>query len=275
MIEDVKQTRLTLPIGLRLLRRFNFPRKLGICEYLYGQRLAANGLCYTRCANGVDWILDLSDVGHRWMTYGYYEGGVGIGYAASKLKSGGVYLDSGANIGQWIAYLSQLPGVRTLAFEPVPDQREWLESCLAEYPSWKVEVIPLALGSSHDVLEIQCAGSRSTFHTQWYKADNNQVIEVEVQRLDSVLTSKGVNRISVWKLDVEGFEHEALVGAEQYLKDKKIGAIYFECHPLNFEKIRTFLNMCNYSIFRISEHGLVDVGMNFPSATENFVAEPS
>jgi FkbM family methyltransferase len=275
MSYETSPIEIKLPLLLRILRRIDFPRKLGICERIFSRKLATYKLCKVRCANGVDWTLDLTDVGHRWMVYGYYEGGVGIHYAADKLKDGGVYVDSGANIGQWMIYLSQLPNVKTFAFEPVPDQRSWLTNCLQNYPGWDVDVIPCALGSEPDVLEIQCAGSRSTFHTQWYKGQDNQIIEVDVDRFDSILFSKGVAKIDFWKLDVEGFEYEALVGAESYLRDKNIGSIYFECHPSNFEKINAYLNTLNYSIYRLSNGDLRKVGSDYPSETENFVAEAS
>ncbi len=274
MTNNNRSNKIKLPLSLQLLRMFEFPRKLGICERLYARTLSGYGVCYVECANGLEWKLDLSDVGHRWMLYGYYEGGIGIKYAASKLKDGGVYVDSGANIGQWLMYLSDNPKVQTYAFEPVPEERTWLANCLQNYSNWKVEVISLALGRVRDTLEIQCFGSRSTFHMDWYQGKNHKIIKVNVDRLDSVLVSKGVEEISFWKLDVEGFEYEALLGAEGYLKDQKIGSIHFECHPLNFEKIKEYLAKFGYSIFRISKHGLSDIGPNCPSKTKNFVAEP-
>jgi len=268
------ETKIKLPAGLRLLRKLNFPRKLGILERLYGKRLSRLGTGFGVCANGVNWKLNLEDVGHRWMIYGYYEGGVAINYAAQKLKGGGVYVDSGANIGQWIVYLSQIPRLKTFAFEPVHSEKAWLKQCLNNYPAWDVEVIDTALSSQADKLKIQCAGSRSTFHTQWYKTQENEVIEVDVDRLDAILESKGVSQIEFWKLDVEGFEYEALVGAQKYLEKKKIKCVYFECHPLNFEKILEYLNTLDYGVYRLSKKGILDSIAIAPLSTENFVAEP-
>ena len=263
-----------LPLSLRLIRQFEFPKKLGICERLYGERLAKLGECITTCANGVTWRLDLSDVGHRWMVYGYYEGGVGIRYAEEKLQDGGVYLDSGANIGQWISYLSSIPKVRTYAFEPVPSENEWLKECLSFNSDWEVKVVSLALGEAQSELKMQCSGSRSTFRTDWYQNQNNDVISVPVERLDTYLAREQVTEVKFWKLDVEGHEYEALKGAEYLLKNKAIETIYFECHPDNFAKIKSYLASLDYGVYRLSSQGLASVESHRPSETENFVAEP-
>jgi len=263
-----------LPWSLRVLRRINFPRKLGICERIYGRKLSTFGMCRVKCATGINWALDLNDVGHRWMVYGYYEGGVGISYAKNRLQHGGIYVDSGANIGQWMVYLSYLQGVKTYAFEPVLSERAWLAECLNNYPNWDVELIPTALGDKQEALELQCAGSRSTFHTQWYEGQNNKIINVDVDRLDSMMQSNSVEKIDFWKLDVEGYEYEALLGARSYLNDKKIGCVYFECHPNNFNRINTYLGQLNYSIYRVFKKRLVEVGAYTPVETENFIAEP-
>ena len=144
-----------LPLGLKLLRRLWFPKKLGVLEMLYGRSLSAAGQQWVKCWNGVIWKLDLADSCHRWIVYGKYEGGIGIDFARSQLNKGGYFIDSGANIGQWLLYLATTDKVKTLAFEPVQSQRKWLKECLSIQKNWQVDVFDYGLSDKESILEIQ------------------------------------------------------------------------------------------------------------------------
>jgi len=158
---------INLPLLLRLVRRLEFPKKLGLLERLFGQRLSQNGVCWVECTNGVSWKLDLTDSCHRWIVFGKYEGGAGIDLAFSALKNGGVYIDSGANIGQWLLYLGHIIGLKSLAFEPVSSQREWLKESLSVQNNWDVDIFESGLGSENAELDIQVNGPRSTLQMDW------------------------------------------------------------------------------------------------------------
>jgi len=263
-----------LPLLLNILRKFNFPKKLGVLEYLYGKRLNRKGVCWVICSNKVIWKLDLSDACHRWIVFGLYEGGEGINYAAAQLKEGSVYIDSGANIGQWLIYLGGIPGLRSLAFEPVNSEREWLEECLNYQSKWDTEVVNCGLGSEKAHTEIQIDGSRSTLNTDWYVEKDLPRTTISIQRLDDVLKEKKIAQVDFWKLDVEGAELEALKGAKEILKRQKIKCIYFECHPTNYKAIIQLLSLYNYNIFDI-QNGVVTPKTDTEiSVTRDLVATP-
>jgi len=238
-----------LPFFLETIRKYDFPKKLGILEALYGRRLAKSGLCWVECANGIRWKLDLTDSCHRWIVFGKYEGGAGIDYAASYLKNGGVYVDSGVNIGQWLLYLGSLPNLHCVAFEPVASQREWLQECLSYQNKWKVDIVSSGLGSQDFETEIQINGSRSTLHMDWYVDKALPKTTVAIKRLDRILADKRILHVDFWKLDVEGAELDALKGAQNLLETQSIKCIYFECHPSNYQEICKFLALFNYRVF--------------------------
>ncbi|MGI9318732.1 MAG: hypothetical protein ACR2QW_15495, partial [bacterium] len=52
---------LKLPVHLNLVRRIQFPRKLGILERVYGKFLDGKGTQWVTCSNGIVWKLDLTD----------------------------------------------------------------------------------------------------------------------------------------------------------------------------------------------------------------------
>lgn len=267
---------LPLPLALRLLRKLPLPRKLGLLEALFGQALSRAGVGWVRCANGVDWKLDLVDPTHRWIVFGAYEGGLGIEFARSRLKDGGVYVDSGANIGQWLLYLGALPGVRTLAFEPVDSQRHWLEACVARQSHWSspCEILPFGLGAADQEVEIQCDGARSTTQLSWYQGKQLQRQTITIRRLDEVLQSAGIHQVEIWKLDVEGAEDAALLGAEHYLAHQRIRAIYFEARPANYGRCKDLLEGWGYRIHRLGRHGPQPISLDRLEAMEDLLALP-
>jgi hypothetical protein len=93
-----------LPLLLRCLQPLEFPRKLGLCERLFANRLARLGDCWVRTSTGVVWRLDLRNPTHRWMVYGDYEGSGFLNWVRSNVPPTGAIVDSGANIGQMAVY---------------------------------------------------------------------------------------------------------------------------------------------------------------------------
>ena len=216
-----------LPFSLRLIRKLDFPRKLGVLERLYGHTLKRHGVTWVDCSNNVEWKLDLSDSCHRWIVYGKYEGGYGIELAKQFLKGGGTYVDSGANIGQWLLFLGHLPNLRALEFEPVRSERAWLNECVSAQDNWNVEIFDFGLSSENAEVEIQLNGPRSTLNMDWYQDRNLARENVSLRRLDKTLSELEVDTVDFWKLDTEGAEKEALIGAEAYLKNQKIPISFF------------------------------------------------
>lgn len=264
-----------LPFILRLIRRLEFPRKLGLLERLFGGYLSGKGVTWVTCWNGIFWKLDLTDACHRWIVFGKYEGGQGIDFAKSRLKTGGVFVDSGSSIGQWALYLGGLSGVRVLAFEPVNSQRKWLSECMDVQDGWDTEILPYGLGCDEQYAEIQCDGPRSTLRMDWYGGRSFERERIEIKRLDRLLEARDVEKVTFWKLDVEGAELDALMGAGHYLTAKKIECIFLECHPSNYESVCGLLDSCGYRIYDLVGKRLVlKTDLSIPG-TVNLIAAPS
>lgn len=275
MSEAADVTIIRLPIALRVLRKLPLPKKLGLLDSLFGRYLSKRGHARVTCANGVVWKLDLTDSCHRWIVYGKYEGGDGIAFAERQLKNGGVYIDSGANIGQWLLYLSHLPDLKTFAFEPVISQRKWLNECLAQQDQWNVQVLDFGLGAVESTADIQLDGPRSTLNMDWYQNQNHKTETVKIVRLDEVLAEHDVVTVDFWNLDVEGAEIEALKGAHDYLSQHRIKCIYFECHPMNYPELRALFSEHDYTIFKLTGACLTDDLPASLTNTSDFVAMPT
>lgn len=263
-----------LPRLLRLLRTYEYPRKLGIMERMFGKSLAKYGICWVECSNGIIWKLNLADSCHRWIVYGFYEGNIQIPWAITHLGCGGVYVDSGANIGQWLLYMASMPNVKTIAIEPVKSERLWLTECLAQQAQWDVSTLDCGLGAQAKSVDIQCAGAQSTTNLDWYVGKGLKITSIRLERLDDLLKKNGVESVRLWKLDVEGGELEAIKGAEQYLKEKKIEALIFECHPKNFTLTSEYLRSNGYQIYTIEKSGPAKYVGERLTRTKNLLSLP-
>jgi len=246
---------LTLPLSLRLLRGVPLPRKLGLLERLYGKRLARHGVTWATTAAGPAWKLDLSDVGHRWMLYGGYEGPLQMRWIRRWLRSGDVVIDSGANIGQMLLNFACAAEVRIIAFEPLPSARAWLLECLERQTGWNVTVLACGLGAVSERVALRLHGAMSTTRLDWYPTQALDTLEIQVEALDSMMAALGVDRIRLWKLDIEGGEPAAIHGARHYLESRRIEAVLVESAPELFAELHHAFAAVGYSLFEIRSRG--------------------
>ena len=222
-----------LPAGLRDLRRIPVPRKLGSLDWLYRRILETQGACWVESSAGPIWKLDLRNATHRWIVYGDYEGPGFVPWARKWIREDSVVVDSGANIGQVLLYLApKITAGRYIAVEPNPQARGWLQECLERYPEWPVTVEGFGLGA--------CKGRASLFGAEGESAVGSHgslktgAGDIEVTTLDEYCSEKGIEKIDLWKLDMEGGEEAALRGAKDLLRRKAIKALVVETDEKRF-----------------------------------------
>ena len=222
-----------LPAGLRDLRRLPVPRKLGSLDWLYRRILETQGACWVESSAGPIWKLDLRNATHRWIVCGDYEGPGFIPWAKKWIREDSVVVDSGANIGQVLLYLA--PKIRAgkyIAVEPNPVARAWLVECLERYPEWPVTVESFGLGASPGRASLFGAEGESAVGS--HGSLKTGAGDIEVTTLDEYCSEKGIEKIDLWKLDMEGGEEAALRGAKDLLRRKAIKALVVETDEKRF-----------------------------------------
>lgn len=140
-------------------------------------------------------------------------------------------VDGGANVGQFARAMAEtFPDARVVSFEPLPDVAARFRTHFDGEP--RVRLVEAALGA---------APGRLAFHRNAYSLASSALpvvqgdglvrphadtVEVAVTTLDQALADEDVPPSALLKLDLQGFELEALRGAQTTLD--RIGHVLLE-----------------------------------------------
>jgi FkbM family methyltransferase len=171
--------------------------------------------------------------------YGTYE----YSYASAfigQVTPGSVAVDIGANIGEYtlLAAVSVGPQGMVFAVEPNIGLHPRILRNLDLSGVSNVELLPVALGSfeGEGLLTVPLAGpALGTLRTDVAADEPSTKYEVPVRRLDDVFPSEDRRRLSVMKVDVEGWELEVFIGGRETLAEAKPVVLY-ECGAEEFER---------------------------------------
>ena len=148
--------------------------------------------------------------------------------ADTLLAKGGTFLDVGANYGLLSLGLAGRHGtaIDFHLFEPNPKLVASIKRSAALYPSvcftLNVAAVSDKKGSVSFVInEVQTGVSHIA-------AVDEYGIQVPGIDLDSYINDQNLDNINLLKLDIEGYELPALLGAQHSLEERRIGAVYFE-----------------------------------------------
>ena len=191
--------------------------------------------------------------------------------ADALLQDGGEFLDVGANFGLLsFGLASKLDDrVRFHLFEPNPKLLDAIRKSLKLYPSMRAEINALAVCDEDSTIlfrvqEDQTGASHIT---------KNDGIPVRSTKLDTYFKDKGLNRVALLKLDIEGYELTALRGAEDALKNQRIKAVYFEYFEKFLVRVALpvrlieFFDALSYEVCFCRQYDLSAQGVVSPTVT--------
>jgi FkbM family methyltransferase len=189
------------------------------------------------------------------------------------LKNGGTVVDSGVNVGQLLLHYGDLP-VKVLAIDPLPEALVSVGESLKLHPTWNVSLIHAGLADQPKTLVLQKTGAQSTFREDWYGHADYPRLEVKCLPLKAILSEYEVSNVRLWKLDVEGTELPALIGAQPLLQERSIEAILLELSDQSYAAVRDFLVSCNYELLRLDAFGRLAKVTARPQGTVDMIALP-
>ena len=173
------------------------------------------------------------------------------------LRPGSTFVDIGANEGFFTVQAAKIVGNsgRVLAVEPQGRLQEVIRKNLELNGLTNVTLVRSAVSDRPGEAELHISPSTNTGSTGLSQSTRYRVPQeaVPVNTLEGILDQHGIEKVDLMKMDIEGFEYEALTGAERLLKTKRIRALALEMHPELMrgrgkepERLETLLTNCGY-----------------------------
>jgi FkbM family methyltransferase len=200
------------------------------------------------------------------------------------LRPGGSAIDVGANVGvHTLAMARRARHGRVVACEPNPEVRSRLLANIDRNVCTNVVVDPRVVSESigdrtlrlppvgHGNFGVARLGAQGT-DRRW-----SEVVVPSVT-LDLLVEEMRLGRVDIVKIDVEGFEHQVLMGAHELL-ERDSPALLFEYAPSLWDssggdlgQLRERLGSLGYSIYEPRRGRLKPLGSVLPRAPMNLVA---
>ncbi len=133
-------------------------------------------------------------------------------------SAGDTVIDVGANIGATMLALSEKVGSqgRVIGFEPDPCTYEKCNFHLQSNGYENAEIHPLGLGATTSSKRLRVRSEKNQGMNQIVPEDcKSQGTQIEITTIDSFVANRGLERIDLIKIDVEGYESEVLKGARE------------------------------------------------------------
>lgn len=190
---------------------------------------------------------------------------------SSYLRPGGVFIDLGANQGEFTVFAAQLVGDEgvVFSFEPSPKMRERLSRNIELNRFEQVSVQPFAVAEKPGNLSLHWPiepFNDGTVHdglpSLYAQADiSTSNMDVEVVTLDDWQQEQQLTRIDVIKLDIEGAELPALRGGKGVINRFRptliieLNEATSRAAGYSMTDLVKWLQDHNYGVFRIEESG--------------------
>lgn len=218
-------------------------------------RICPYGVFKTMIVGNYQLRLDPGDPNDRC----YYFSIAGYGYSklmSKILRKGDNVIDVGANVGHFSTVCAKLVGERgkVYALEANPILYERLHDMIYKYPQGPLQVFHAAVWKDAGAVPFHIAtnsGWSSVVKNNTFQESRS--VEVPSWTLDDFARMKAIHHIRILKLDIEGAETDALLGASAFLNQGITDAILFEAEHFRlkaygkkFSEIVSLMNAHRY-----------------------------
>jgi FkbM family methyltransferase len=149
------------------------------------------------------------------------------------IKPGDTVLDIGANIGFYATILSDIVGEKGKihCFEPDTNNYNHLKKTTTSYKN--IIINNKAVGPKTEKLKIYTSKELNVDHRTYKPEEYDQEIEIDAISIDDYLKGEKVDFI---KMDIQGFEMEAMKGMKETLKKNPKAKMISEFWPYGLRK---------------------------------------
>lgn len=170
-------------------------------------------------------------------TKDYYEKNI-LDYFKEYIPHSSVIYDLGANIGNHTLYFSKHAGAKKIfSFEPAKETFDVLEGNVKRNQLSNVELFNLGVGSENKTASL--VPNRENMGASFLSLDDKG--DIQVVSIDSL----DIPAPDFIKMDVEGFEYQALQGAKETLMSYK-PVIWIEIFQENYQEVDQLLTSLGY-----------------------------
>lgn len=149
---------------------------------------------------------------------------------SSQLRSGDCVWDVGANVGYYSRLFSERAGNNgvVFAFEPSPVNHARLTKDCIDFSN--IRIYQLGLGNENGTLSFQQSNDDLGANSRVIEGALEGSVLVNIRSGMELIKNDGILPPNIIKIDVEGFEHEVVLGLEEYLSSPALRAIGIEVH---------------------------------------------
>jgi FkbM family methyltransferase len=134
----------------------------------------------------------------------------------TRIRQGDIVLDAGANVGVFTRKALFAGASKVVAIEPAPENLECLRrNFAAEIADGRVVIYPKGIWNKDDVLKLSIDPGSSAKDSFVRPIENAKVIEAPLTTVDKLVAELQLPRVDFIKMDIEGAEQKAVVGARQ------------------------------------------------------------
>lgn len=173
-----------------------------------------------------------------------------------EIKLGDIVFDIGASIGWYACKVSKLIGDKgkIIAIEPNPKNFNFLIKNIQLNKLNNIDALNIGVWSSKKKLNFLCKGYGSSIRDIKDTKKDNNIITINVNTIDNLIKELKIEKINLIKMDIEGAETKALLGAKNALNSFDMLKLIIAAYHRNSDGIETykilipFLKRLNFKI---------------------------
>jgi FkbM family methyltransferase len=157
-----------------------------------------------------------------------------IDLIAGHVHRGDICIDIGANVGFYSLLLSKVTGNKGVVFAFEPEKKNFFHLRENTRDIKNIKAIRAAVGAVDSKLDLYVSEEMNVDHHTYDIGDGRKKTSIKMISLDSYLPNN--IKPSFIKMDIQGFEYEALNGMRKILKRSKKITVLSEVWPYGMKK---------------------------------------